>query len=240
MQSFHGQSVAVVGGSSGIGLELVRRLAGEGARVLAVGRDPAKLEAALQDIEGPVTGLSVDATDRAALDRLFAQNGAIDHLVLTLSGGEGAGLFAELDLAALRRGFEAKFWPQLQAAQAGLKALAKGGSITFVTAISARIARPGVSGLGAINGALEAMIGSLARELAPCRVNAVSPGVIETPWWDGWPVDAKQAFFEEQIRTLPVARVGRPEDVADTVMFLARNQFVTGVVVPCDGGLHLL
>jgi len=240
MQLLKDQTIAVLGGSSGIGLAVVRCAAGAGARVIAVGRDDNKLRAALEGIDGRVSGVALDATNRQELDAFFGQTGTIDHLVLTLSGGEGAGPFAQLDLQMLRRGFEAKFWPQLQAAQAGLRVLRAGGSITFVTAVSARIARVGVAGLGAINGALEAMIGSLARELAPCRVNAVSPGVIDTPWWNSLPPDAKAELFDDQVRTLPVGRVGRPEDVAHAVTFLAENDFVTGCVVVCDGGLHLL
>jgi len=234
------QTVVVLGGSSGVGLEVVRRAATSGARVIAVARDGKKLGAALEGIAGLVSGVALDATDRPALDAFFAEVGKVDHLVLTLSGGEGAGPFDKLDLAALRRGFEAKFWPQLEAAQAGLAALRSGGSITFVTAVSARIARPGTSGLGAINGALEAMIGTLARELAPTRVNAVSPGVIDTAWWSRLPAEAKAEVFDEQARTLPVGRVGRPEDVGHAVLFLVENGFVTGTIVECDGGLHLL
>jgi NAD(P)-dependent dehydrogenase (short-subunit alcohol dehydrogenase family) len=234
------QTVVVIGGSSGIGLEVARRAAAASARVIAVARDGEKLGIALERIGGLVSGVALDAADRPALDAFFAQTGPVDHLVLTLSGGEGAGPFAKLDLQALRRGFEAKFWPQLQAAQASLATLRPGGSITFVTAASARIARPGVSGLGAINGALEAMIGTLARELAPSRINAVSPGVIDTAWWSRMPADAKSEVFAEQAQTLPVGRVGQAQDVAHAVLFLAENGFVTGTVIECDGGLHLL
>jgi NAD(P)-dependent dehydrogenase (short-subunit alcohol dehydrogenase family) len=234
------QTVVVLGGSSGIGLEVVRQAALGGARVIAVGRDRDKLGDALHAVPGNVRGIAADATDTQALDACFQETGPVDHLVLTLSGGEGAGTFAQLDLQALRRGFEAKFWPQVQAAQAALRLMRRGGSITFVTAASARIARAGVAGLGAINGALESMIGTLALELAPTRVNAVSPGVIDTPWWDGLPAAVKREVFDEQTRTLPAGRVGRADDVARTVLFLAESDFVTGTVVVCDGGLHLL
>jgi NAD(P)-dependent dehydrogenase (short-subunit alcohol dehydrogenase family) len=84
------------------------------------------------------------------------------------------------------------------------------------------------------------MIGTLALELAPTRVNAVSPGVIDTPWWDGLPAAVKGEVFDEQTRTLPAGRVGRPDDVARAVLFLAESDFVTGTVLVCDGGLHLL
>ncbi|PRX31293.1 NAD(P)-dependent dehydrogenase (short-subunit alcohol dehydrogenase family) [Paraburkholderia sp. BL18I3N2] len=236
------QKVVVLGGSSGIGLATVSRLAAAGANVVAVGRDQRKLDKALAGIEGrgQVAGEALDCNDRAALDRFFARVGAVDHLVLTLSGGEGGGRFDELDLTALRRGFEAKLWPQLEAAQAGLPALRRDGSLTLVTAISARIANPGTAGLGAINGALESMIGTLARELAPRRVNAVSPGVIDTAWWDKFPAGVKTDLFRQQAETLPVGRVGHAEDVAHVLQFLMENTFMTGAVIECDGGLRLL
>lgn len=221
----HQEITVVIGGSSGIGLATVQRLTARGLKVVAASRSGA---------------VSVDATDRKALDAFFAGIGRFGHLVLTLSGGEGGGLFASLDLAALERGFAAKFWPQLNAVQAALPYIIPGGSITFVTAISARIANPGVSGLGAINGALESMIGTLAREVAPTRVNAVSPGVIDTPWWDTMPAEAKNGVFQSQRDTLPVGRVGQSDDVAQVIDMLAGNGFITGAIIPVDGGLHLL
>jgi NAD(P)-dependent dehydrogenase (short-subunit alcohol dehydrogenase family) len=235
-----GRTVVVAGGTSGIGLEVARTAAARGARVVVAGRDRARAEAACAGVAGDVRARALDAADRAALDAFFREVGAVDHLVLTLSGGEGAGEFATLDLRALRRGFEAKFWPQLETVQAALPALAPKASITFVTAVSARIARPGTTGLAAINGALEAMVGGLARELAPRRVNAVSPGVIDTAWWRQAPAAVRDAVFDEQARTLPAGRVGRPEEVAQAVLFMATNGFTTGSIVECDGGLHLL
>jgi len=234
------QTVVVMGGSSGVGLTTVKRLAAAGARVIAVGRDQAKLESAVAGLGERVSGEALDGGDRKALDRFFTRLGRFDHLVLTLSGGEGAGAFAGLDLAALRSGFEAKVWPQLEAAQASLPALRSGGSITFLTAISARIANPGTAGLGAINGALESMIGTLARELKPSRVNAVSPGVIDTPWWDRFPAAMKADLFRQQAETLPVGRVGQADDVAHAIQFLIENPFMTGAVIECDGGMRLL
>jgi NAD(P)-dependent dehydrogenase (short-subunit alcohol dehydrogenase family) len=234
------QTVVVMGGSSGVGLATVQRLAVAGARVIATGRDHGKLQSALAGLGERVSGEALDSTDRPALDTFFARLGRFDHLVLTLSGGEGFGELASLDLAALRRGFEAKFWPQLEAAQASLPALRSGGSITFLTAISARIANPGTAGLGAINGALESMIGTLARELKPSRVNAVSPGLIDTPWWDRFPAQAKADIFRQQTETLPVGRVGQAQDVAHAIQFLIENGFMTGAVLECDGGLRLL
>lgn len=240
MTSERQQTVVVIGGSSGVGLATVQRLARAGARVIATGRDNAKLQEAIAGLGSNVSGQAFDAGDRAALDAFFAQAGPVDHLVLTLSGGEGAGEFAQLDLQSLRRGFEAKFWPQLEAVQAGLKGLRQSGSITFVTAISARNVLPGTAGLAAINAAIEAMVGTLARELRPSRVNAVSPGLVDTPWWNRMPAAMKDELFRQQAEMLPVGRVGQPEDVAHAIQFLIENGYTTGTVLECDGGLRLV
>lgn len=236
--------IAILGGSSGIGLATAQLLAGRGAEIWIAGRDAAKLEAAAKSIGGLVQARQVDANDRAAIEAFFTETGGLDHLILTLSGGDGAGPIAELDLANLRKGFEAKFWTHLNAAQAGLKHLRParpmaGSSITFVTAASAGGHLPGTSGLAAINGALNAMVPVLAVELKPLRVNAVSPGAIDTAWWDRWPAEQKAALFADLAATSPVGRIGRAEDVADAIAFVVGNGFVTGQIVQCDGGIQL-
>ncbi len=235
MDSMDNRRVIVMGGSSGIGEATARMFAACGADVVIAGRDPAKLERALGRI-GRGTPRVVDATNPADVARCFAEVGPFDYLVLTLSGAAGGGPFAEIDLAQLRQGFDAKFWAYVSTVQAALPALRPGGSVTLVTAGSARAAIPGTTGLAAINGALEAMIRPLAIELAPLRVNAVSPGIIDTPWWDAQPATLREAIFARAAAALPVGRVGTPDDVAAAVVFVATNGFMTGTVIECDGG----
>src|SRR5581483_8821614 len=176
--------VVVLGGTSGIGLATAQAALDAGARVTVAGRDAQRLGAALDRLGESARGERLDATDRAALDRFVADLGEVDHLVLAFSGAAGAGPFASLDIGDVRRGLEAKLLPQLSAAQAALPVLSAKGSLLFIAAGSAHAALPGTAGLAAINGALAAAVPPLARELAPRRVNAVSPGVIDTPWWD--------------------------------------------------------
>ncbi len=231
--------VVVFGGSSGIGFAAAQRFASRGSSVVITGRAQAKLENAVARL-GDGAGYAVcDARDRNAARDFFEAREPIDHLVLSMSGGAGAGPFATLDLDVLRGGFDAKFWAVANVLQAALPSLATAASITLVSAVSARAARAGTAGLAAINGAIEAMVGPLASELSPRRINAVSPGVVATPWWDRFSEAEREAIFAAEARTLPVRRVGDADDVAAAIVMLAENGFMTGTVIECDGGAHL-
>ena len=231
--------VAVLGGSAGIGLETARQLAGAGARVTIGGRDRARLEAASNSIGEGATPVIVDAGETESLRGFFAQAGPITDLVVTVTRRGGAGPVSGLADADLTGAFAGKTVAHLRAVALALPTLAESGSITLVTAASAQSALPGTAGLAAVNGALEAAVAPLAVELAPRRVNAVSPGVIETGWWDEVPTEARRAAFAEFAARAPVGRNGRPEDVARAIVSLIENGFITGVVLPCDGGVRL-
>ncbi len=228
--------VVIAGGTSGIGLATAALLAKEGAAVTITGRSPHKLEKALASLPDTVQGQCTDAADVNQLKAFMAATGPIDHLVLALSGAKGAGLFKDLDLAQLREGFAEKFFPQLQTLQAALPYLATSGSVTFITAVSAQANMPGTAGLGAINGGLEVMVPILAKELQPLRVNAVSPGVVDTPWWSFMPEDTRKATFAQFAQATPVGRIGAPEDIAKAISMLIGNTFVSGQVLTVDGG----
>ena len=233
------QRIVIMGGSSGIGLATAQILVKGGAQVEITGRSQEKLDAAVAVLGERARGRVVDATSHEHLQKFFREYGAFQHLVVAVSGAEGAGAFRALDLKALRHGFEAKFWAHMTIAQASLETLQADGSLTFVTAGSARAALPETAGLAAINGALNAIVPTLALELKPLRVNAVSPGVIATPWWDRVPERFRSTIFNETAAKLPGGRVGQPEDVAEAIVFLIKNGFMTGVILDCDGGGHL-
>jgi NAD(P)-dependent dehydrogenase (short-subunit alcohol dehydrogenase family) len=146
--------------------------------VVITGRSKDRLDEAAQRIGYPVEVAELDATDREALDAFFATAGTVDHLVLAASpGAVGAGPIADLDEAALWQALDGKFFAHVKAIQAALPRLRPDGSVTIVSAASARAAFPGTVALAAANGALEAIVPPLAVELARLRVNAVSPGV---------------------------------------------------------------
>lgn len=234
-----GQRIVIMGGSSGIGLATAHMLVEAGAEVTITGRNRDKINAAVAQLGEHAHGSVVDATSISQLQTFFREYGAFEHLVISVSGAAGGGAFRSLDLQALRHGFEAKFWPQVAIAQISLETLRHDGSITFITAGSSRKALPGTAGLAAINGALDAMIPTLAVELRPLRVNAVSPGVIATPWWDHVPDGFRNDIFAQSAASAPAGRVGQPEDVAQCILFLIQNTFVTGSIIDCDGGARL-
>jgi NAD(P)-dependent dehydrogenase (short-subunit alcohol dehydrogenase family) len=235
----NGRRIVVMGGGSGIGEATAALFAARGGEVVITGRSAEKLERAAARMEGKVTTRAVDATSVEQLAAFFTEAGQIDHLVLAVSSAIGAGEFAALDLTQLRQGFEAKFWAHLQTLQAALPVLARDGSVVFVTAASAQAALPGTAGLAAINGALEKTVPPLAAELAPLRINAVSPGVVDTPWWDFLPEGQRAATLEGFTKNLPLARVGQAEEIAQAIYLLATNPNITGTVLEIAGGGHL-
>lgn len=231
--------ILIVGGSSGIGLGGARFLSGFGTEIIIAGRSPQKIAEALPTIHGRSSGEIVDGCSQESIDALFERVGPFDHLIITLAGRLGGGRFADTNLAEFRQAFEEKFWPHLRIAQASLKTISTNGSLTFVTGASARKVSAGGSGFAAMNGALEIMTPTLARELAPLRVNAVSPGFVVTPWYDNISeADLNEAASFAAGR-LPVQRVGTPEDVAQALLYVVSNGFVTGSVIECDGGARV-
>jgi NAD(P)-dependent dehydrogenase (short-subunit alcohol dehydrogenase family) len=237
--NLEGSKVIIFGGTSGIGLATASLAAQSGANVVIVGRDPDRLAGALAKLPPGTTGTNVDAGDSAAVAEFFRNTGAFDHLVLSISSGGGAGPFAKLDIQGLKKPIDGKLLAQLSAAQLSLGTLAADGSITFVTAASARAAFPGTVGLAAINGALNAAAVTLALELKPRRVNVVSPGIVETPIWSHFPEEQRRNLLEREAQALPVGRIGQPGEVAQAIVMLMGNGFMTGAIIDCDGGARV-
>jgi NAD(P)-dependent dehydrogenase (short-subunit alcohol dehydrogenase family) len=226
----------IIGGTSGIGEATARLFFAGGAVVIIAGRSRDRLEAAKQRL-GAVRGEVVDASSAESAKQFFERVGRFDHLVLAASGGRGAGPIASVLIDDIRSGFEAKFFAQVTALKAALPFVEQ--SVTLISAATAAAAVSGTAGLAAINGAVESLVRPLAVELAPIRINAVRPGIIDTPWWNGVPTDYKEAMFRQTAASLPVKRVGKPDDVAAAILMLANNGFITGTVVDVSGGATL-
>jgi NAD(P)-dependent dehydrogenase (short-subunit alcohol dehydrogenase family) len=238
MNDLKDRKVVIMGGTSGIGLAAALRLASRGAVVTVTGRNPERTERVRR--ENPALTVEiVDASSPDAVRTFYESLGSIDDLVLCVSGAKGAGSFQKVDISELRVGFEEKFFAQFSAAQSALPFLNKSGSLTFISAISARAANPGTAGLAAINGAIEAMIKPLASELRPLRINAISPGVVETPWWDRLAPEAREALLRQSAAASLVGRNGSADEAGSAVEFVVANGFMTGTVLEIDGGLHL-
>jgi len=178
-------------------------------------------------------------TDGDAVTRAFKEIGPFDHLV-TCAAGITIGPFTELPETALREFFEVKFWGQVRAIRAALPSLARDGSIVAVSGFLYRKPSAGYSAFAAVNGAIEALVKVLAIELAPIRVNVVSPGWVDTPIWSAVAGEAKTEKLAAMAQRLPVGRIGAPEDIADAIRFVMGNGFVTGSVLHVEGGHRLV
>ncbi len=237
--SLKDKKVVIIGGSSGMGLASAKAAAEAGAYVLIAGRSQEKLRRALDEIEGEADARPLDVTREEEVKEFFAHIGAFDHLVTTAATG-AVGPFLEMETESVRGVFESKFWGQYWAARYGAAGIIPGGSITMFAGVASEKPLPGLVAYAAVNGAVEGLCRTLAVELAPLRVNVVSPGIVRTPVYAGMPGEEREALFEAVGSKLPVKRVGRAEDVAKTVLYLMQNGFTTGTVIQVDGGHRLV
>ena len=229
--SLAGKKVVVVGGSSGIGLataELVKR---DGAEVIIASRNADKLKAAAD--KAGAKGLVVDVTNDQSVADLFKACGPVDHVIVTAAQLK-TGPFKTVSMDDVRATMEGKFWGAWRVARAAeIKA---GGSLTLVSGFLSIRPRPNSAIVGSANGALESLTRSLALELAPVRVNCVSPGIIDTPIRAAMPEAARKEMLAKTAAGLPVGRVGLGEDIALQIMAFMANGFATGSIVYIDGG----
>lgn len=237
------QHILIVGGSSGMGLALAEKLLALSAEVTIVGRSREKLAAAQARLANPdrLRTVAADITQEDAVVRLFSSTRKWHHIVTTAADISGVyELLPSLDVDTARRVLDSKIIGPLLLAKYGAPQLEAGGSITFTSGIAAY--RPGRRGsvVAAVNGALESLVYALAIELAPIRVNAVSPGWVDTPIWQHVAGERKADVLGEMARRLPVGRIGRPSDIADAITATMENGFMTGTVLHVDGGQRLI
>ncbi|MBY7145111.1 SDR family oxidoreductase [Virgibacillus sp. NKC19-3] len=233
------KKVVIIGGSSGIGLETAKLAVEQNAEVIIAGRSEDKLQQAKSEIGSNVTTHTLDFTKEKEVQAFFDKIGKLDSLVVT-AGIATYGNFLEVDTSQDRDLFEGKFWGQYHVAKYAAPNLAEDGSITLFSGVVAYKAMEGASALSAVNAAVSGLGQTLALELAPVRVNVVSPGVIDTPSRYGMPEDERKAFYDAVGGQLPMKRVGQPEDVAESVIYLLRNGFSTGEVLHVEGGHRLI
>ncbi|MFJ6574251.1 SDR family oxidoreductase [Streptomyces sp. NPDC091292] len=233
--SLAGKHVVVMGGTSGIGLAIAEHALAAGARVTAASRNPARTAGS---VPAEIATEQVDITSAASIDALLERVGIFDHLAIS-AGATALGTVRELDSAEARAFMDTKFWGAYNGVRAAADRIAKDGSIVLIGGIASRKHGPGRPTMSAINAALESFGKANAVDLAPVRVNVIAPGLVETPAFDDVPTDVRERLLTQYIASVPVARVGLPEDIASTALFLMTNGYVTGSVVDVDGGVQL-
>jgi NAD(P)-dependent dehydrogenase (short-subunit alcohol dehydrogenase family) len=226
-----GKKVVVVGGSSGIGLATTELAKKEGADVIIASRSAAKLNPVAERLK--VTAIPTDVTNDQSVAELFRRTGPVDHVVLTAAQLR-TGPFKTVAMEDVRATMEGNFWGAWRVAREA--EIRPGGSLTLVTGFLSVRPRPNSAIISAANGALESLARALALELAPVRVNAVSPGVIDTPIRAAMPEAARKEMLAKTAAALPVGRVGMAEDIAQQIASFMTNGFATGSIVYIDGG----
>jgi NAD(P)-dependent dehydrogenase (short-subunit alcohol dehydrogenase family) len=233
-----GQTVVLIGGSAGIGLETARLARAEGADVILTARNPERLEEAGRDLGARTAAF--DATDFDALARFFAElPGPIDH-VLTTGPGPYYAPLAEFDFEAARRDIDSHVFLPMHIARHAPGRVRPGGSLLFMGGTGGRRTAVGFALIGTLTAAMPALVRNLALELAPVRVNLIAAGFVDTPLSASLLGDALDARREELRATLPIGRVVGPADVAALAVHLMANTALTGATYDIDGGQQLL
>jgi NAD(P)-dependent dehydrogenase (short-subunit alcohol dehydrogenase family) len=237
---FENKRVVIVGGSSGIGLAVAEEAASQGAEVVIVSSKPERVQEAIQSIGGAARGQAVDVSDEKAVESFFTNLGAFDHLVFTAGDSLQLNELAKTDLKQARRAFELRYWSALSTVKYGSPEIRNGGSVVLTTGVAGRRPHSGWVIAASVCGTIEALTRALAIELAPIRVNAVSPGVVRTNLWQNMSLAEREQLYESVGKRLPVGRVGEAHDIAQAYLFLMMEEFSTGQTVVVDGGTVLV
>ena len=234
-----GQTVVVIGGSAGIGLETARRARAEGADVVVTARDAARLDRAATEL-GALSSAAFDATDVARLEQFFEELATpIDHLMLTAGQPYYAPLVT-MDFDQARRDVDAHLWLILHVARSAAAVMRPGGTLLFIGGTGGRRPAVGLSIVSTFTAGLPALVRNLALELAPVRVNLIAPGFVDTPLSASLLGDQLDQRREQLRATLPIRRVVGPADVAALAVHVMTNTALTGATFDIDGGQQLL
>jgi NAD(P)-dependent dehydrogenase (short-subunit alcohol dehydrogenase family) len=233
-----GRKAIVLGGTSGIGLETARQLSDGGADIVVASRSESNREIAASTLGAAAVIREVDVLDRDGLAALFEEQSPFDILVCSATGGPRAiGPFLEMDLDGFQGSF-AKLWGYTNAVRLGASSMSEDGTIVLVSGYPARRPSPGVSAISTVGNAVEGFARAIASEIAPRRINVVSPGVISTPMMTLDP-EIRDTFLASTTESFAIPRPGQPEEVAGAILFVIENEYVTGTTVDVDGGALL-
>ncbi|GGG24554.1 short-chain dehydrogenase [Rhodococcoides trifolii] len=229
--------VLLISGASGIGRSIASAVIDGGGEVVLAGRHRDSLDAAVAELGSGASAVTIDLGDESSIARAAATIGPVDHIV-SLAADHANGPITALDASAVRNAFDAKVIGPILLAKHFSPQVRDGGSFLFFSGVAAWKPAPGLSVMATTNGAVAFLAEALAVELAPTRVNALSPGIVDSGAWDSMGA-GKDALFADTARTNPARRVGQPSDIASAAMSLLTNTFVTGVTLHVDGGGRL-
>lgn len=232
--------IVILGGTSGIGLATAQAAAQEGANVVVASSRQSSVDNALAALPTGTEGHALDLSNEEQIRALFDRIGPLDHLVFTAGETLQLADLTEIALERARQAFNLRFWGAFSAVKFASKLIRRGGSIVLTTGIASLRPRKGWTVAAAICGAMDALTRALAVELAPIRVNAVSPGVVKSPLWDNMSEVDREVMYRTVGAALPVGRVGEASDIAQTYIYLMREHFSTGQVIVVDGGTVLV
>ncbi len=236
--NFQGQHIVILGGSSGIGKEIARQVIRRGATAHVIGRSRERLTQCADELGREATTHQADIANEADVKRVFGEIPRIDHLVTTAADLTFKP-FLDLTDSDIAKMLGSKFWGPIYAVRHAARQMARDGSITFFSGVAAYKGSPGASIVAMLNAGLEGFMRTLAVELSPIRINVVSPGIVDTPIWDQMSQETKTTYFNEVARSLPVKRVGTPEDLAQAALSLMENGFISATVFHVDGGARV-
>jgi NAD(P)-dependent dehydrogenase (short-subunit alcohol dehydrogenase family) len=228
--------VVVAGGSSGIGLATAVAAANQGAQVIIASRNADRVSGALKHLPPDAHGDAVDFTNEVQVKAWFSKIGVFDHLIYTAGETLHLGLLADTEVETARQAFEVRYWGAFNVVKHGHASIRQGGSIVLTTGIASLRPHKGWTVPSSTLGAMESLTRALAVELAPLRVNAVSPGIVRTPLWGKMDEADRDAMYTRFAAALPTACIGEPEDIAQTYLYLMQERFSTGQVIVVDGG----
>lgn len=229
-----GQTVLVIGGSKFLGETIARRAAAHGARVVIGARDLERATAVAETLPAG-RAIRIDITDETAIADAAARLGSVDHIVVTAAAHHNVPV-TEVQKSAVVAAFDAKVFGPLLVAKHFAPILPATGSILLFSGVAAWTPSAPYTVMGVANGAVAFLASHLAKELAPVRVNAISPGIVDSGTWDALGSAAKQSLLDSVAGTTLAGRAGRADDIADAALWLLGAGYVTGETIHVEGG----
>ena len=230
------QHIVLLGGTSGIGLATAHAALAAGASVTVVSSRSQRVAEAVAGLGDRAKGYTVDLSNESAVRELFQQLGPFDHLVYSAGDSLQIGALADMDLETVRQIFDVRVFGAIAAVKHAAPYLRPGGSVVLTSGIASLRPQKGWVALAGVGSAMEGLTRALAVELAPIRVNLVSPGLVRTPLWANLSESEREALYAASDAALPVGYVGEAEDLAQTYLYLMTNRYSTGQTVVVDGG----